>query len=78
MADMHWMDLSNDTLSPTNPWRFINKDSGLDEVYSIIQCAEAKADRAWYIPFYIITIDGVVVEVFAVEGDEGVYMVRYI
>lgn len=78
MADMHWMDLSNDTLSPTNPWRFINKDSGLDEVYSIIQCAEAKADRAWYIPFYIITIDGVVVEVRAVEGDEGVYMVRYI
>lgn len=78
MADMHWMDLSNDTLSPTNPWRFINKDSGLDEVYSIIQCAEAKADRAWYIPFYIITIDGVVVEVFAVEGDEGVYMVRYV
>ena len=78
MADMHWMDLSNNTLSPTNPWRFINKDSGLDEVYSIIQCAEAKADRAWYIPFYIITIDGVVVEVFAVEGDEGVYMVRYI
>lgn len=78
MADMHWMDLSNDTLSPTNPWRFINKDSGLDEVYSIIQCAEAKADRAWYIPFYIITIDGVVVEVRAVEGDEGVYMVRYV
>lgn len=78
MADMHWMDLSNDTLSPTNPWRFINKDSGLDEVYSIIQCAEAKADRAWYIPFYIITIDGVVVEVRSVEGDEGVYMVRYI
>lgn len=78
MADMHWMDLSNDTLSPTNPWRFINKDSGLDEVYSIIQCEEAKADRAWYIPFYIITIDGVVVEVRAVEGDEGVYMVRYI
>lgn len=78
MADMHWMDLSNDTLSPTNPWRFINKDSGLDEVYSIIQCAEAKADRAWYIPFYIITIDGVVVEVHAVEGDEGVYMVRYV
>nr|DAS00546.1 MAG TPA: hypothetical protein [Caudoviricetes sp.] len=78
MADMHWMDLSNDTLSPTNPWRFINKDSGLDEVYSIIQCAEAKVDRAWYTPFYIITIDGVVVEVFAVEGDEGVYMVRYI
>lgn len=78
MADMHWMDLSNDTLSPTNPWRFINKDSGLDEVYSIIQCAEAKADRAWYIPSYIITIDGVVVEVHAVEGDEGVYMVRYI
>ena len=78
MADMHWMDLSNDTLSPTNPWRFINKDSGLDEVYSIIQCEEAKADRAWYIPFYIITIDGVVVEVRAVEGDEGVYMVRYV
>ena len=78
MADMHWMDLSNDTLSPTNPWRFINKDSGLDEVYSIIQCAEAKEDRAWYIPFYIITIDGVVVEVHAVEGDEGVYMVRYV
>lgn len=78
MADMHWMDLSNDTLSPTNPWRFINKDSGLDEVYSIIQCAESKADRAWYIPFYIITIDGVVVEVRAVEGDEGVYMVRYV
>lgn len=78
MADMHWMDLSNDTLSPTNPWRFINKDSGLDEVYSIIQCAEAKADRAWYIPFYIITIDGVVVEVRAVEGDTGVYMVRYV
>lgn len=78
MADMHWMDLSNDTLSPTNPWRFINKDSGLDEVYSIIQCEEANADRAWYIPFYIITIDGVVVEVRAVEGDEGVYMVRYI
>lgn len=78
MADMHWMDLSNDTLSPTNPWRFINKDSGLDEVYSIIQCAEAKADRAWYIPFYIITIDGVVVEVRSVEGDEGVYMVRYV
>lgn len=78
MADMHWMDLSNDTLSPTNPWRFINKDSGLDEVYSIIQCAEAKADRAWYIPFYIITIDGVVIEVHALEGDEGVYMVRYI
>ena len=78
MADMHWMDLSNDTLSPTNPWRFINKDSGLDEVYSIIQCAEAKADRAWYIPFYIITIDGVVIEVRAVEGDEGVYMVRYV
>lgn len=78
MADMHWMDLSNDTLSPTNPWRFINKDSGLDEVYSIIQCAEAEADRAWYIPFYIITIDGVVVEVRSVEGDEGVYMVRYI
>lgn len=78
MADMHWMDLSNGTLSPTNPWRFINKDSGLDEVYSIIQCEEAKADRAWYIPFYIITIDGVVVEVRAVEGDEGVYMVRYI
>lgn len=78
MADMHWMDLSSGTLSPTNPWRFINKDSGLDEVYSIIQCAEAKADRAWYIPFYIITIDGVVVEVHAVEGDEGVYMVRYI
>nr|DAS63902.1 MAG TPA: hypothetical protein [Caudoviricetes sp.] len=78
MADMHWMDLSSGTLSPTNPWRFINKDSGLDEVYSIIQCAEAKADRAWYIPFYIITIDGVVVEVHAVEGDEGVYMVRYV
>lgn len=78
MADMHWMDLSSGTLSPTNPWRFINKDSGLDEVYSIIQCAEAKADRAWYIPFYIITIDGVVVEVRAVEGDEGVYMVRYV
>lgn len=78
MADMHWMDLSNDTLSPTNPWRFINKDSGLDEVYSIIQCAEAKEDRAWYIPFYIITIDGVVIEVRSVEGDEGVYMVRYV
>lgn len=78
MADMHWMDLSSGTLSPTNPWRFINKDSGLDEVYSIIQCAESKADRAWYIPFYIITIDGVVVEVRAVEGDEGVYMVRYV